>query len=55
MTDNSEPKLRQSHYCEKYDVDRVTVWRWVRDGKLPAHRVGRMVFLPDRLPEPDAA
>jgi len=23
----------------------VTVWRWVRDGKLKAHRIGRTVLI----------
>jgi hypothetical protein len=50
--DNGQ-RLRTKRYCEKYDVSRVTVWRWIRDGKLPAERVGNMVFLPDRLPVDD--
>jgi predicted site-specific integrase-resolvase len=48
-------RLRPANYCKKYDVSRTTLWRWIRDGKLPAERVDTMVFVPDRLPSSSEA
>jgi hypothetical protein len=48
-------RLRPKSYSEKYDVSRTTIWRWVKDGKLPCDRVEGMVFLPDRLPKSSEA
>jgi predicted DNA-binding transcriptional regulator AlpA len=57
MRDNQDNgrRLRPASYAEKYDISRTTVWRWVKDGKLPAERVDGMVFLPDRLPASEAS
>lgn len=29
-----------SEASQRLDVSRMTVWRWISDGKLPAYRVG---------------
>lgn len=32
--------------ADRLDVTRVTVWRWVRDERLPSVRVGRDYLIP---------
>ena len=29
--------------AERYGVKETTVWGWVKDGKLPAYRLGRII------------
>lgn len=32
--------------AKKLNVNRITVWRWVRDGKLPSFKIGSLTFIP---------
>ena len=36
--------LTQAEACEYYHIDRVTLWRWVRDGVLVPKRIGRKKY-----------
>jgi excisionase family DNA binding protein len=39
--------LGQAAKASQYNA--VTLWRWIRDGKLEAHRIGREVLIEKRL------
>ena len=28
--------------AKRYNVSRVTVWTWIKNGKLPAYRIGKV-------------
>ena len=55
MEQDNGRRLRPKAYCEKYSVSRTTLWRWLKDGKLEARKIGGVVLVPDRLPESEAA
>ena len=35
----------QTEAAQHLGVSEVTVWRWIRDGKLTAYRIGREVLI----------
>ncbi len=39
---NSAPWLTVQQVAERFQVSRVTVWRWIRSGRLAGIRVGRV-------------
>lgn len=35
METQSTPYLKDTQVANRYSVDRSTIWRWVKEGKLP--------------------
>jgi excisionase family DNA binding protein len=33
--------------AERYQLSHSTLWRWIRNGKLPAVRMGKVVRVPE--------
>lgn len=56
--------LNLSDVCERYRVSRTTVWRWVKDGRLPGPiamspqtrrwRLGELIEFENRLSDSPA-
>jgi excisionase family DNA binding protein len=38
--------------AKKLNVNRITVWRWVKDGKLPSFKIGSLTFIPGEALQP---
>jgi excisionase family DNA binding protein len=38
--------------AERLGVHRITLWRWVRDGKLPSFKIGSLTFIPAEALQP---
>ena len=45
----------ETNFAEGSRPAKTTVWRWIREGKLPARRIGKRYYLtPDQtVPETD--
>jgi len=42
LPESGDGYLAERQVCAVLQVSRSTLWRWVRDGRLPRVRVGRM-------------
>ncbi len=45
MIDIAEHFYTLKQAAERLNVERHSVWRWIRDGKLVAQKVGGVVFI----------
>ncbi len=36
----------EGQVAEMLDVNRITIWRWIKDGRFNIQRVGREVLIP---------
>lgn len=47
MPESTQPLKRPSDFCRAYGVAPVTVWRWVRSGRLPTPiKIGNRSYWP---------
>lgn len=42
-----EPTYSPAQFAEKWQVDKSTLWRWVKEGKLKKTVIGGKVFYKD--------
>ena len=38
--------------AKRIGVHRITMWKWVRDGKLPSFKIGSLTFIPAEALQP---
>lgn len=36
----------ESQAAKELGVNRITVWRWIKNGRFAIQRIGRVVFIP---------
>jgi excisionase family DNA binding protein len=46
--------FRLGDAAKRIGVHRITVWKWVRDGKLPHFKIGSLTFIPAEALQPQA-
>ena len=44
IINNDEPLMSRSEVISMFKINPVTMWRYVRDGKLPAYRISRKLY-----------
>lgn len=47
------PMIRRRTYADKYSIGLSTLDKWTADGRLQSRKVGKLVFVEDRLPNCD--
>ena len=47
LVSKEEPTFTPSQFAERWQVDKSTLWRWVKEGKLTKTVIGGKVFYKD--------